>query len=218
MSAQDKEVKLFYPRLYIYARMKSVASLLVLACMLIAAPAAGPAHAQNQRQRVIVAIGDSMTAGYGVAPEFSYPAQLEKELNKRGYAYRVVNLGVSGSTSAQAMGRLNRALALAPDIVIIQIGGNDRAQGIRPEVSRANVRSMIRKFKPGGARIFFAGGRFAYLDDLAGEENISLIPFFEGVRGNPELLQADGSHPTAEGYVVVVNNVLRVLEKYIRKD
>src|SRR5262245_58601997 len=79
---------------------------------------------------VIVAIGDSITAGYGVPPELSYPAQLETELGKRGYEYRVVNQGVTASTTTQALGRLSRALALQPQIVIIQLGGNDASQGI----------------------------------------------------------------------------------------
>src|SRR6185436_18228198 len=89
---------------------------------------------------VILAVGDSMTAGYGVAAEESYPAQLEKELIKRGFNYRVVNQGVTGSTTAQALGNFTRGLALSPAIVIIQLGGNDAAAGIRPEVSRENLR------------------------------------------------------------------------------
>ena len=92
---------------------------LLLAIALQAAP----------RTPVILAIGDSMTAGYGVAAELSYPAQLEKELNTRGFDYRVVNQGVTGSTTVQALGRLNRALMIQPDIVIIQFGGNDASQG-----------------------------------------------------------------------------------------
>jgi acyl-CoA thioesterase-1 len=193
--------------------MKKLRGFVLLAFLLTAA--ASPA--QRVQQRVIVAIGDSMTAGYGVAPEFSYPAQLEKELNKRGYPYRVVNLGVSGSTSTQALGRVNRAMAANPDIVIIQLGGNDGAQGIRQQTSRENLRSMIRKFKPGGVRIFFAGGRFPHMDEQAKEENIPIIAFFEGVRGNPNLLQNDGVHPTAEGYTVVVKNILNVLGPLIRE-
>src|SRR6266571_5472447 len=114
----------------------------------------------NAQPPVILAIGDSMTAGYGVAADSSYPAQLERELKNRGYQYRVVNQGVTGSTSTQALSRLNRALAVQPEIVIIQLGGNDASQGIPRNVSQENLRIMIERFKPGGARIFFAGGRF----------------------------------------------------------
>ena len=100
----------------------------------------------NARQPVIVALGDSMTAGYGVAPESSYPAQLEKQLRTRGLNYRVINLGVTGSTTTQALSRMNRALSAQPDIVIIQLGGNDISQGIPRDVSRQNLRTMIERF------------------------------------------------------------------------
>src|SRR5689334_18716305 len=98
---------------------------------------------QSVHQPVIVALGDSMTAGYGVAAEASYPAQLEKELRGRGLDYHVINLGVTGSTTTQALSRMTRALAAQPDIVIIQLGGNDVSQGIPKNVSRDNVRTMI---------------------------------------------------------------------------
>ena len=166
---------------------------------------------------VILAIGDSMTAGYGVAAEAAYPAQLEKVLKNRGYDLRVVNQGVTGSTTTQALSRLNRALALQPDIVIIQLGGNDGSQGVPRNVSRENLRVMIERFKPGGAKIFFAGGRFAYLDDLARELGVPVIPFLEGVGGHPDLLLTDGIHPTGEGYAIVVQNILRVLEPVISR-
>ena len=172
----------------------------------------------NPQRPVIVAIGDSMTAGYGVAAESSYPAQLEKELKKRGYDYRVVNQGVTGSTTTQALSRLNRALAAQPDIVIIQLGGNDLSQGIPRSISRENLRTMIERFKPGGARVFFAGGRFPQLDELARELRVPVIAFLEGVQGHPDLLLTDGAHPTSEGYAIVVQNVLNALEPFIREN
>ena len=169
----------------------------------------------NDHRPVILAIGDSMTAGYGVDRESAYPAQLEKELKNRGYDYRVVNQGVTGSTTTQALSRLTRGLALQPEIVIIQLGGNDVSQGIPRSVARENVRLMIERFKPGGAKIFFAGGRFPYLDDLARELNVPVIPFLEGVGGHPDLLLTDGIHPTGEGYAIIVHNMLKVIEPMI---
>jgi acyl-CoA thioesterase-1 len=163
-------------------------------------------------QRVIVAIGDSMTAGYGVAADAAYPAQLESELRKRGYAYSVVNQGVTASTTTQAIGRLTRALAAQPSIVIIQLGGNDASAGIPPNVSRENLKLMIRRFKPGGAKVYLAGGRFPYLDELAREEGVEVIPFLDGVAGKRDLLLADGVHPNADGYKIVVANILKALE------
>lgn len=165
----------------------------------------------------IVAIGDSMTAGYGVEGELSYPAQLEQALKSRGYQYRVANLGVSGSTTTQAMSRMTRALGMQPEIVIIQLGGNDNGQGIPREVSKANIRKMIERFKPGGAQIFFAGGRFSYLDELAAELRVPVIPFLEGVRDHRELLLNDGVHPNGEGYTIVVQNILKAIEPAIKK-
>jgi len=167
--------------------------------------------------QLILAIGDSMTAGYGVPADASYPAQLESELRRRGYDYRVVNYGVSGSTTTQALSRMTKALALQPDIVIIQLGGNDSSQGLSQKVSRENLRLMIQRFKPGGARIFFAGGRFPHLDEIAKELDVPVISFLDGVRGNRDLLLDDGAHPNPEGYLIVVQNVLRALQPILRK-
>ncbi len=166
----------------------------------------------DARQPTLVAIGDSMTAGYGVAPELSYPAQLEKRLKMLGYPYHVVNQGVTASTSTQALGRLGRALGANPDIVILQLGGNDASQGIPQNGSRENIRTIVNRLKPGGARVFFAGGRFAYLDDLAKELHIPVIAFLDGVAGQRGLLLDDGVHPNGDGYAVVVENILKVLE------
>src|SRR5262245_22693084 len=123
--------------------------ILVLLSLLLQSPPHRP---------TILTIGDSMTAGYGVARENSYPAQLEIALRNRGYDYLVINQGVTGSTTTQALSRLNRALSVQADIVIIQLGGNDVSQGIPRNVSQENLRTMIQRFKPGGAHVFFAGG------------------------------------------------------------
>lgn len=166
---------------------------------------------QSQRP-VILAVGDSMTAGYGVEAGQSYPAQLEKELIARGFNYRVANQGVTGSTSTQALSNFTRGLALSPAIVIIQLGGNDLAAGIPRDVSRENIRTMIKRLKPGHARVFLAGGRFPYLDEVAKSEGATVIPFLEGVEGHANLLISDGHHPNGEGYAIVVRNILRVIQ------
>ena len=173
--------------------------------------------APQGKPRVILAVGDSMTAGYGVPAEQSYPAQLQKELLQRGFDYRVVNHGVTGRTTAQALGDFTRGLALSPDVVIIQLGGNDAAAGISREVSRENIRKMIQRLKPGHARVFLAGGRFPYLDELARSEGATVIPFLEGVEGHPELLIEDRRHPNGDGYAIVVRNILKVLEPALSK-
>jgi acyl-CoA thioesterase-1 len=160
---------------------------------------------------VILAIGDSMTAGFGVSAEESYPAQLEKELEKRGFHYRVVNQGVSGSTSAQALNGLTRGLVLSPKLVIIELGGNDAAAGIPSSASRENIRTMIKRLKPGHARVFLAGGRFPFIEELGKSEGVTVIPFLEGVEGHADLLIGDGHHPSGSGYAVVVRNILKVI-------
>ena len=166
---------------------------------------------------VILAVGDSMTAGFGVAAEQAYPAQLERELAKRGFRYRVVNQGVTGSTSTQTLSGLTRGLILSPEIVIIQTGGNDRSAGISPEMSVANLRQMVSRLKPGHARVFFAGGRFPFLDEAVRAEGVAVIPFFDGVEGHPDLLITDGRHPNSSGYTVVVQNVLKVIAPALKK-
>jgi acyl-CoA thioesterase-1 len=142
---------------------------------------------------------------------------LQRELTKRGNAYRVINQGVTGSTTIQAFSRLNRALAAQPEIVIIQLGGNDAAQGIPRDVTRETLRKMIARFKSGGARIYFAGGRFPYLDEVATEEKIPVISFLDGVVGHRELLLTDGVHPNSDGYKVVAHNILDGIDPYLRE-
>ena len=164
---------------------------------------------------VILAFGDSITAGYGVGADESYPAQLQKELDAKGYAYRVVNQGVSGSSTIGALGRLTQALAVQPHIVILQFGGNDPSSGISPDATRDNLRKMIARFKTGGTRIIVAG-RVTTLGDLVERDKVDVVYLLEGLRDKPGLLLPDGTHPTAEGYVVVVKNLLAVLEPIIR--
>src|SRR5262245_46594188 len=102
-----------------------------------------PLVLQINSEPTILAIGDSMTAGYGVQPDSTYPAQLQRELTKRGFSYRVINQGVTSSTTLQAFSRLNRALAVQPEVVIVQLGGNDAAQGISRDVSRQTLRTIV---------------------------------------------------------------------------
>ena len=175
------------------------------------------AAAQTPDSRpVILAFGDSITAGFGVAPEDSYPAQLQKELDAKGYAYRVVKQGVSGSTTVGALGRLTQALTVQPHIVVLQFGGNDRSAGIPPDVTRANLRKMVDRFKSGGTRVIVAG-RAESLDDFVEKGKVDVVYLLEGLREKGMLLP-DGQHPTAEGYGLVVKNLLAVLEPIIRNE
>ena len=170
---------------------------------------------------IIVAVGDSLTEGLGVAEEFAYPAMLEKKLQAGGYPYRVINAGVSGETSSGTLARIKWVLTLKPDIVILVIGANDGFRGIDPELIQTNILMIVRGLKNKKVTVLLGGMQMGqnlgkeYVTAfekvyplVAREENVGLIPFFlTGVAANPNLNQADGIHPTAEGYQVVVDHI-----------
>ena len=169
----------------------------------------------------IVAVGDSLTEGLGVAEELAYPAVLEKKLQSNGYHYRVVNAGVSGETSSGTLARIKWVLKLKPDIVILVIGANDGFRGIDPELIKSNILSIVRELKDHQVTVLLGGMQMgrnlgkeyitafeAVYPEVAKEENIGLIPFFlTGVATKSNLNQTDGIHPTAEGYRVVVEHI-----------
>ncbi len=169
----------------------------------------------------IVAVGNSLTEGLGVAEAEAYPAVLEQKLQANGYPYRVINAGSSGETSSGALSRVNWVLSLKPDIVILETGGNDGLRAIDPALTEQNIRELVTKFKESGSVVVLAGmqtaqnlGReyttayAAIYPTIAEEQDVILIPFFlEGVAAEPTLNQADGIHPTADGYQIVVDTV-----------
>ena len=170
----------------------------------------------------IVAVGDSLTEGLGVEEDSAYPAVLEKKLKEMGYPYQVINAGNSGETSSGTLSRLKWVLTLKPDIVILVIGANDGFRGIDPDLIKTNIQKIIQELKQrqvivvlGAMQIVQNLGKdyttaFAKIyPDLARSENIILTPFFlEGVAANRKLNQTDGIHPTAEGYQVIVDNII----------
>jgi acyl-CoA thioesterase-1 len=169
----------------------------------------------------IVAVGDSLTEGLGVAEELAYPALLEKKLRSNGYHYRVVNAGVSGETSSGTLARIKWVLTLKPDIVILVIGANDGFRGIDPELIKTNILTIVRALKEKKVIVLLGGMQMGqnlgkeYITAfekiyplVAREESVGLVPFFlTGVAANPKVNQADGIHPTAEGYRVVVDHI-----------
>ncbi len=191
---------------------------LLAALALIALATAPPAAAQ---ERVIVAFGDSLTAGLGVPAEQSYPSRLAERLTAEGYAYRVVNAGVSGDTTAGGLRRVDWALRLKPEIIILELGANDALRGQGLAAVRANVDQLVARFQAAGAQVLVAGmrlppnygprygGEFQRIfEEVARRRGAALMPFFlEGVAGVPRLNQADGIHPTAAGYAVVVDRL-----------
>ena len=191
------------------------------ACLVAVAPTLAGADTRP----VIVAFGDSLTAGHGLAPGQSYPDDLQKLLDQRGLRYRVVNQGISGDTTSGGLDRVRLALELKPAIVILELGANDGLRGLPLTATRANLAQMIDQFRRGGAKVLLAGmtlprnygpdyvGGFEQVfRDLAREKHVSMIPFLlEGVATDPKLMQPDALHPTAEGTRRVAATVLRYL-------
>jgi len=179
---------------------------------------------------LIVAFGDSLTAGLGVDEADNYPAKLQKKLDAAGYKYRVINAGVSGDTSAQGLNRLSAILALHAKIVILELGANDGLRGIPVEETRRNLESIVRSLKDSGAKVLVAGMRMppnygplygrafeGIFTELTKNDNVALTPFFlEGVGGRADLNQDDGIHPTARGYDIAVENIWQTLKPMLR--
>jgi acyl-CoA thioesterase-1 len=190
-----------------------------------------PAMAPDSRP-VILAFGDSLTAGHGVEMVDSYPSQLQRELDKRGYKYRVVNAGFSSDTTSGGLSRIDSALTIHPVIVILELGANDGLRGVPIAEAKKNLEQMIIKSQSAGATVVLAGMTLplnygpdyihdfeAMYGDLAKRYSAHLIPFFlEGVAARAELNQEDQIHPNAKGYVIVTQNVLRVIEPLLRKE
>lgn len=194
-------------------------------------PLAPPAPVVTQVQQpdtrpAIVAFGDSLSAGFGVEPGKSYPDDVQRLLNAAGYHYRVVNLGVSGDTTTDGVERLSNVLAVHPAIVILEFGGNDGLRGLPVTSTEKNLATMIEALRKSGAKILLAGMTLPrnygpeYIHsfeqvyvDLAKKYHLERIPFLlEGVGGHPDLMQADGIHPTAEGAKLVAATVMKYLQ------
>ncbi|MFQ5597151.1 MAG: arylesterase [Nitrospiria bacterium] len=180
--------------------------------------------------KVIAAFGDSLTAGFGVPADAAYPAQLNRRLLEAGYAFRVVNAGVSGETTAGGLRRVDWILQkIRPDIVILELGANDGLRGLDLRQMENNLTKMIERFHEKGVKVLLAGMKIppnygkAYSDafeavfpKLSDRHQIGLIPFFlDGVAAQPHLNQADGIHPTADGYKVLVDRIWPIVKHYI---
>jgi acyl-CoA thioesterase-1 len=195
-----------------------------------AQPGRGSEHRREEMPK-IVTFGNSLTAGFGVAPDESYPAQLQRKLDEAGYRYRVVNAGVSGDTTAGGLRRVEWVLKTRPQIVIVELGANDGLRGLPIDQIRANLERIIQRLKAAGVTVLLAGmklppnygadytTRFAAMyGELARRYQVANMPFFlEGVGAQVPLNQADGIHPTGAGYRVIVENLLPVLEPLLSR-
>lgn len=179
----------------------------------------------------ILALGDSLTAGYGLAAADSFPAQLERALRAEGLAVTVLNAGVSGDTTAGGLARLDWALADRPDVVIVALGANDGLRAVDPAITRANLGALLEKLRAKGLPVLLAGmyappnlGREygdafnAIYPELAAQYDALLYPFFlEGVATDPALNQGDGIHPNPQGVAVLVKNITPYVRRLLER-
>lgn len=196
-----------------------------------ATPIAADDPAATDGRPVIACFGDSLTAGYGVDVENSYPADLQRDLDTAGYHYRVVNMGISGETTKDGLGRVDRVLAMKPAIVVVEFGGNDGLRGVPVASSRANLDGILAKLQSSGTQVAMAGITLPpqysrpYIKDfnetytvLAKKYRVPLLPFvLQDVYGVAGSIQQDGIHPTAQGCKQVSKNVFGLIRPLLKK-
>jgi len=193
--------------------------------------AAALSQATAQDTTTIAAFGDSLFAGFGVAPQEAFPAQLEAKLNKDGHHAHVINDGVSGDTVAGGLARINDVLAQKPSIVIVEFGANDMLRGFPPAQIRDKLDAMLSKFQDAGIRMLIVGQKAprsygaAYAKDfdplfcdLAKKHYAECYPvYLEGVYGNADLMQQDGMHPNAEGVKIAVGRIYPYVARLLKE-
>ena len=195
------------------------------------ASAQTPALAATGRMLVLLALGDSLTAGYGLPEPQSFPAQLEAALRQKGYNIRVINAGVSGDTSADGLARLDWVLEEPADAVIVELGANDALRGLPPALAENNLSRILTTLQARHLPVLLAGMKAprnlgeeyvrafdAIYPRLQHRFGTRLYPFFlDGIIGGPAgLLQPDGLHPTAAGVARIVSSILPETEALLR--
>lgn len=227
-------------KVYAFARLSApLLALLLASCGQSGEPSAPPSTAPSAigapevpvmgREKRILALGDSLFAGYGVKRNESYPAKLEAALRANGVNARIANAGVSGDTTAGGLARLEFTLnsqPQMPDLAIISLGGNDMLRGLPPEQTRANLDAIVTELRRRKINVLLMGmlappnlgpdyrGKFDPIyPALAEKHGASLVPFFlKAVLDKPDLVQADRVHPTARGIEEIVAATLFAVE------
>jgi len=192
-----------------------------------------PMMAAETTQKNILILGDSISAGYGVAPEEAYPSLLQDKIDQAGLPWHVINAGVSGDTSAGGLGRIDWLLRQKVDVLLLELGGNDGLRGLSPESTEKNLQAIINKTrsKYPEVKILIAGMRMPAsmgveytrrfeetFSSLAQKNKTAFLPFLlEGIAGKPELNQPDRIHPTPAGHKIVAENVWKVLKPLLEQ-
>ncbi len=184
----------------------------------------------QSKPKTFVIIGDSLTEGYGVPKENAYPALLEKKLKEENRNWKVINSGVSGSTTASALSRVKWILKSKPDMIMIALGANDGLRGVKVATSRKNLEDALDELKKANIPVVIAGmqmppnfGR-AYSDEfksmfasLAKKYNAKFVPFMlEGVAGDSKLNQPDGIHPNEGGHKIMAEYMYKQLKDTLK--
>lgn len=209
---------------------------MAFATVAIALPGAKTAAGQDNQRKdneeiVILAFGDSLTAGLGIPQDKAFPAQLQAALRAKGYSVRVVNSGVSGDTAADGLARLDWSLDEKADGAIVELGANDALRGIAPKVTEGSLSEILKSLKDKRIETLLAGmeaprnwgeaydGAFrAMYPRLAQEYGTLFFPFFlKDVATVQKLNLADGLHPTPEGVAIIVRNILPEVERLIAR-
>jgi acyl-CoA thioesterase-1 len=190
---------------------------------------AGPALAADRP--VLVCFGDSITAGYGLQAGQSYPDALQRDLDSRGYRYKVDNHGESGATTKDAVAELRSILLLRPDVVIVEFGGNDGLRGLPPSETRRNLDAVLTGLESAHIKILLAGITLPpnygadYIQsfeqvfrDLAAKHRTPFVPMiYKDLIHVPGAIQADGIHPTAKGSEIIAKTLLPLLTPLLKK-
>ncbi|MCY1435536.1 Esterase TesA [compost metagenome] len=183
--------------------------------------------AQQAAAQTLLVVGDSISAGLGLDTGQGWVSLLEKRLKEKGYDYRVVNASISGDTSAGGLARLPALLAEEkPELVVIELGGNDGLRGMAPMHLQQNLAAMVSASRDSGAKVILLGMRlppnygehytqaFAQVfQQVAEQQKVALVPFFlDRVGGNPQLMQPDGIHPAADAQPLLLENLWPTLK------
>jgi|TARA_B110000014_G_C20123086_1_gene596195 acyl-CoA thioesterase I len=190
-----------------------------------------PAPVYSKEKAVVLAFGDSLTAGFGVKKEESYPFRLQVKITAAGFPHKVVNAGVSGDTTAGGVRRIRWLMKHEPEIVILALGANDGLRGLSVDEMRKNLETIIATCREHNASILLTGMKALpnygedYMRDfetvfpeLAKKHDLIFLPFLlEGVAGEPEHTQPDGLHPLGSGYSIVTDLIWQRLEPMLKK-
>jgi acyl-CoA thioesterase-1 len=197
---------------------------------LVASWMAGTVRA-DERTIKVVALGDSLTAGYQLRGSAAFPVQLERALKAKGLGVEVVNAGVSGDTSSGGLARLDWSVPAGTDAVILELGANDMLRGVDPKVTREALAEIVRRLKARHIEVLLCGMRAApnlgpdyvgafdaIYPELAAANDLVFYPFFlDGVVADPKLNIGDGLHPTGEGVAKIVSGILPKVEAVLAR-